>query len=103
MSEVILRNGTGGIGDHAFEYCTELTSVTIGSSVTSIGEYAFYNCTGLNSVVFEDTEGWQVSWNSEFSSYTSLASTDLADASTAATYLKSTYYNYDWRKVEISG
>ena len=103
VSEVILRNGTVGIGDHAFEYCTELTSVTIPETLTSIGEYAFRACNKLTSVIFEDTEGWQVSWSSDFHNYTSLSSADLADASTAATYLKSTYYNYDWRKVEISG
>ncbi len=80
-----------------------VTDLVIPDSVTSIGRYAFSGCTNLTSVVFEDTEGWQVSWDSDFSSYTSLASADLADAYTAATYLKSTYYYYDWRKVEISG
>ena len=38
------------IGTYAFQSCTGLTSVVIGSSVTSIGNYAFYNCTGLTSV-----------------------------------------------------
>ena len=32
------------IGESAFSYCKELTSVTIPNSVTSIGESAFYNC-----------------------------------------------------------
>ena len=77
--------------------------MTIPDSVTRIGSYAYYGCTGLNSVVFEDTEGWQVSQNSSFGNYTSLASSNLADASTAATYLKSIYCYYDWRKVEILG
>ena len=83
----------------AFYKNTSLTSVTIGNSVTSIGEYAFSGCTNLTSVVFEDTEGWQVSQNSSFSNYTSLSSANLADASTAATYLTSTYRSYYWRKV----
>ena len=87
------------IGDSAFSGCTGLTSVTIPDSVTSIGWYAFEDCTGLNSVVFGDTEGWQVSRYSDFGSYTSLASTDLADASTAANYFKSTYRYYYWRKI----
>ena len=103
LTSVTMGNSVKSIGDNAFSGCTGLTSVTIGSSVTSIGEYAFRDCNKLTSVVFEDTEGWQVSWYSDFSSYTSLASADLADASTAATYLKSTYCYYDWRKVEISG
>ena len=42
------------IGDFAFSWCstddTDLTSVTIPSSVTSIGSGAFYNCTSLTRV-----------------------------------------------------
>ena len=38
------------IGYSAFEYCKDLTSITIPSSVTSIGGYAFYNCICLTSV-----------------------------------------------------
>ena len=38
------------IGDSAFAYCIDLTSVTIPSSVTSIGDSAFYHCSGLTSV-----------------------------------------------------
>ncbi|MBO5586034.1 MAG: leucine-rich repeat domain-containing protein [Bacteroidaceae bacterium] len=38
------------IGDHAFEYCSDLTSVSIPNSVTSIGSFAFRNCSGLTSV-----------------------------------------------------
>ena len=38
------------IGDYAFEYCSRLTSVTIGNSVASIGQEAFYSCSGLTSV-----------------------------------------------------
>ncbi len=43
------------IGNYAFEYCTRLTSVTIGNSVTSIGEYAFWNCTSLKSVTIPNS------------------------------------------------
>ncbi len=38
------------IGGQAFYLCTGLTSVTIGSGVTSIGGQAFQSCTGLTSV-----------------------------------------------------
>ena len=100
LTSVAIGNSVTSIGRDAFYDCTGLTSVTIGSSVTSIGVYAFYGCTNLTSVVFEDTEGWQVSQNSSFSNYTSLASSNLADASTAANYFKSTYSYYYWRKAE---
>ncbi len=43
------------IGDDAFGYCTDLTSVDIPDSVTSIGDYAFWNCSGLTSVDIPDS------------------------------------------------
>ena len=49
-SEVIIKDGTKGIGGGAFEDCTSLTNITIPDSVTSIGDYAFNNCTSLTSV-----------------------------------------------------
>ena len=100
VEDLVIPDSVTEIKDYAFYKCTGLTSVTIGNSVTSIGYYAFSGCTNLTSVVFEDTEGWQVSQNSSFGNYTSLASADLADASTAATYLTSTYRSYYWRKAE---
>lgn len=39
-----------GIGDSAFYYCTDLTSVHIGENVTSIGAGAFDGCKGLTSI-----------------------------------------------------
>ena len=39
------------IGERAFEYCSDLTSATIGNNVTSIEESAFEYCHGLISVV----------------------------------------------------
>ena len=38
------------IGNYAFQYCSCLTSVTIGNSVTSIGNYAFQYCSGLTTI-----------------------------------------------------
>ena len=38
------------IGDSAFFYCRNITSMTIGGSVTAIGEYAFWNCSGMTAV-----------------------------------------------------
>ncbi len=52
---VILRDSVTSIGDYAFCYCTNLTSVTIPDSVTSIGNYAFYCCTNLTSVTILDS------------------------------------------------
>jgi len=38
------------IGDGAFYYCTNLTSVTIPTSITNIGDYAFDDCTSLSAI-----------------------------------------------------
>ena len=43
-----------GIRNSAFQYCTNLISVTIPDSVTSIGDGAFYGCTNLISVSMSD-------------------------------------------------
>ena len=41
------------MGDKAFQYCTSLTSVVIGKSLTSMGDKAFQYCTSLTNVYFK--------------------------------------------------
>ena len=92
-------NGEGyEIYQFAFYYCTSLKSIEIPQGVTSIGERAFYYCTSLTSVTFENTSGWWYSSSSTATSGTTISSSKLANASTAATYLKSTYGKYYWKR-----
>ena len=42
------------IGDHAFDFCTGITSLTIPSTVTRIGNNAIYYCTGLTSITIPE-------------------------------------------------
>ena len=49
--EVTIPSSVTTIGDNAFGYCTELTSVVIPNSVTTIGYGTFENCTELTSVI----------------------------------------------------
>ena len=44
-----------GIGDYAFQDCTNLTSVTIPRSVTNIGYHAFRDCSSLVSAVIPNS------------------------------------------------
>ena len=54
LTSVTIGSGVTSIGGFAFYYCTGLSSITIPGSVTSIGDYAFY-CTGLTSVTIPDS------------------------------------------------
>ncbi len=43
------------IYQYAFNYCSELTSITIPDSVTTIGSWAFSDCSGLTSIELPDS------------------------------------------------
>ena len=45
-----IKEGTRGIADGSFYFCSSLTSVTIPDSVTSIGGRAFYECSSLKNI-----------------------------------------------------
>ena len=59
IPQTVSNNGTTyrvtAIGTMAFRECTNLTGVTIPSSVTSIGEGAFYKCTSLPRVTIPNS------------------------------------------------
>ena len=44
------------IGEHAFQYCRRLTSITIPERVTEISSDAFYGCSSLNEVTAESDD-----------------------------------------------
>ena len=51
LTSIEIPNSVTSIGDDAFAYCYGLTNIEIPNSVTSIGNYAFWWCSGLESVV----------------------------------------------------
>ena len=55
FDELKYFTGLTSIGSQAFSDCTNLTCVTIPSSVTSISNNAFYNCTGLEDITIPGT------------------------------------------------
>ena len=55
ISNIVLEEGTLGIGDMAFLNFSNLTSITIPNSVCCIGNYAFSNCSGLTSITIPNS------------------------------------------------
>ncbi|MDD6646162.1 MAG: leucine-rich repeat protein [Oscillospiraceae bacterium] len=53
--EVIIKDGTKGIGGSAFCGCEFLTSITIPDSVTTIGDSAFSGCRSLTNITIPDS------------------------------------------------
>ena len=51
LTSITIPNSVISIGSNAFYRCDGLTSLTIGNGVTSIGNYAFYYCNGLASII----------------------------------------------------
>jgi hypothetical protein len=97
LTEVIIPDSVTTIGEIAFDDCSNLRSVVIGNGVYSIGNNAFRGCTNLTSVEFKDTTTWY--WGYVLGgTNTLLSSSNLADKSIAAQYLRSTYYMYFFTK-----
>lgn len=57
VNEIVIPNSITSIGNYAFYWCNNLSSVSIPNSVTSIGESAFNGC-GLTKVNISDLESW---------------------------------------------
>ena len=98
IKSVVIPDSVTTIGNLAFWNCASLTSVTIGDSVTAIGYRAFEYCYSLTSVTFEDPTGWWYASSSDATSGTAISESDLANASTAAYYLRSNYCYKYWFK-----
>ena len=54
IKKVVISSGITGIGNFAFEDCSDLKSVEIPASVTSIGSAAFKDCSGLESMNIDE-------------------------------------------------
>ena len=65
---ISIGNGAFGMcGFTSIAFPSSLISIGDGASLTSIGSGAFQNCLKLSSIIFENTEGWQVSQSPDMS------------------------------------
>ncbi|MBR1665463.1 MAG: leucine-rich repeat domain-containing protein [Bacteroidaceae bacterium] len=55
LTSITLPNSVTSIETGAFAGCSELTSIIIPESVTSIGTSAFSGCTGLTSIIIPES------------------------------------------------
>lgn len=79
LTTVELGSGVTSVGDNAFSKCTALTSVNIGDGVTSIGKSAFNGCTALTNANI----GSGAIGESAFNGCTSLANVTLGNGVTS--------------------
>lgn len=54
IKNVIFEETVQSIDERAFEYCTNLESIHIPSSISSIGKNAFGNCIGLREITVDE-------------------------------------------------
>lgn len=65
------------IGNHVFEGCTKLTTLSLGDALESVGDYGFSGCTNLTNLAFPATLKSLGNWT--FSGCSSITSTSFAD------------------------
>lgn len=80
LEYLVVPDGVTSIGNYAFYYCTNFTSVTIPNSVTSIGKDAFWGCSGLTSVTIPSR--WPLSYVFAYS-YAKILSVNVPSGSTS--------------------
>ena len=98
-----IPNSVTKINDGAFDYCSGLKSVTIGSGVTSIGSSAFADCSSLTSITCDATTAPRIQAYTFYNVKTNGTLTVPSGSSGYDVWMgTSNYYlgKYSWTKVE---
>ena len=95
IKSVILGDNATRISQYAFYNCDSISNVTISENITSIGAYAFASCSNLTSVIFINPNEWIYLSSPDV---ITIGANSLSYKSTAAKYLTSTYYEFEWKR-----
>ena len=93
IPEKINGKSVTSIGNYAFEYCENITSVTIPDSVTEIGHDAFRDCTSLKSITIPNSV--TKIYYSAFEGCTSLTAINVASENSNYVSVNGVLYNKD--------
>ena len=89
-TSVIIKSGTLGISNSAFQNCTGLVSITFPNSLLTIGYWSFYGCSSLKDVISEIKTPFEISEN-VFSVYSTAKLT--VPQGTKPAYQSTNYWN----------
>ncbi len=53
LKTLVIPDTVKRIGKHAFEYCTSLTDLTLGTGIKELGDYAFGHCNNLANINYK--------------------------------------------------
>ena len=92
LERVILPNNLREIQSGVFYDCASLKTISIPATLNRI-EYGAFSGTGLETANFAETAGWKAG-------DIDILASDLANSTTAAEYLKTTYIGKNWIRSE---
>ena len=93
LTSITIPNSATEIGYGAFEWCENLTSITIPESVTNIGHYAFGHCTSLKNITIPGSVTSIHTW--AFVDCTSLTEIKVATKNANYVSVNGVLYNKD--------
>ena len=102
FGKVVIEEGVESIGNHAFRWCSSITSLTFPSTLKSIGEEAFGDCSGLTDV-YCYAENAPETGNNAFTSSAVVSTTLHVPVSGMSDYRSTTPWSYFSDIVTLEG